>query len=182
MRQLSEGLLGSEENLRLTPRLAVEVPTIENGGISADGLTYTFKLRNGLIWSDDVPLTAQDFEYTFKRVLSPDVLAPYASLYSAILGGEEHLLSAEESPDVKAGLRKVVGVSAATENILVITLADPDPTLLQKLALAAASSVRQDVIEMYGANWTEPGNYLGNGIETRPSEDPGYSSDRDRST
>ena len=86
-------------------------------------------------------------------------------------------MSAEESPDVKAGLRKVVGVSAATENILDITLADPDPTLLQKLALAAASSVRQDVIEMYGANWTEPGNG-----HSRPSEDPGYSSDRDRST
>ena len=82
--------------------------------------------------------------------------------------GEEHLLSAEESPDVKAGLRKVVGVSAATENVLDITLADPDPTLLQKLALAAASSVRQDVIEMYGANWTEPGNYLGNGHRDPP--------------
>ena len=82
--------------------------------------------------------------------------------------GEEHLLSAEESPDVKADLRKVVGVSAATENILDITLADPDPTLLQKLALAAASSVRQDVIEMYGANWTEPGNYLGNGHRDPP--------------
>ena len=82
--------------------------------------------------------------------------------------GEEHLLSAEESPDVKAGLRKVVGVSAATENILDITLADPDPTLLQKLALDAASSVRQDVIEMYGANWTEPGNYLGNGHRDPP--------------
>ena len=49
---------------------------------------------------------------------------------------------AEESPDVKAGLRKVIGVSAATENILVITLADPDPTLLQKLTLAAVPSVR----------------------------------------
>ena len=82
--------------------------------------------------------------------------------------GEEHLLSVEESPDVKAGPRKVVGVSAATENILDITLADPDPTLLQKLALAAASSVRQDVIEMYGANWTEPGNYLGNGHRDPP--------------
>ncbi|MEC9237661.1 MAG: hypothetical protein VYC69_03235 [Chloroflexota bacterium] len=53
--------------------------------------------------------------------------------------GEEHLLSAEESPDVKAGLRKVVGVSAATENILDITLADPDRILLQKLALVAGS-------------------------------------------
>ena len=82
--------------------------------------------------------------------------------------GEEHLLSAEESPDVKAGLRKVVGVSAATENILDITLADPDPTLLQKLALAAVSSARQDVIEMYGANWTEPGNYLRNGHRDQP--------------
>ena len=82
--------------------------------------------------------------------------------------GEEHLLSAEESPDVKAGLRKVVGVSAATENILDITLADPDPTLLQKLALAAASSVRQDVIEMYGANWTDPANKLGTGHSDPP--------------
>ena len=82
--------------------------------------------------------------------------------------GEEHLLSAEESPDVKAGLRKVVGVSAATENVLDITLADPDPTLLQKLALAAASSVRQDVIEMRGANWTEPANNLGNGHRDPP--------------
>ena len=87
--------------------------------------------------------------------------------------GEEHLLSAEESPDVKAGLRKVVGVSVATENILDITLADPDPTLLQKLALAAASSVRQDVIEMYGANWTEPGNYLGNGHRDPPARRSG---------
>ena len=77
-------------------------------------------------------------------------------------------MSAEESPDVKAGLRKVVGVSAATENVLDITLADPDPTLLQKSALAAASLVRQDVIEMYGANWTEPGNYLGNGHRAPP--------------
>jgi len=82
--------------------------------------------------------------------------------------GGEHLLSAEESPDVKAGLRKVVGVSVSTENILDITLADPDPTRLQKLALAAASSVPQDVIEMYGANWTEPGNYLGNGYRDPP--------------
>lgn len=77
-------------------------------------------------------------------------------------------MSAEENPDFKAGLRKVVGVSAATENILVITMAEPDPTLLQKLALAAAAPVRQDVIEMYGANWTEPGNYVGNGHRDPP--------------
>ena len=68
-----------------------------------------------------------------------------------------------KSHDVKAGLRKVFGVSAATENILVITLADLDPTLLQKLTLVAASPVRQDVIEIYGANWAEWGNYVGNG-------------------
>ena len=63
-------------------------------------------------------------------------------LSSEILGGEEHLLRPAKSPDVKAGLRKVFGVSAATEDILVITLADPDPTLLQKLTLVAASPVR----------------------------------------
>ena len=76
LRQLSEGLLGFDKNLQLTPQVASVVPTVGNGGISADGLTYTFKLRDGLIWSDGQPLTAEDFEFSFKRILSPDLSAP----------------------------------------------------------------------------------------------------------
>ena len=48
LRQLSQGLLGFDKDLILTRLVAAEVPTVGNGGISADGLTYTFKLRAGV--------------------------------------------------------------------------------------------------------------------------------------
>ena len=163
LRQLSEGLIGFDKDLLLVPRVAAEVPTVENGGISADGLTYTFKLRDGLIWSDGQPLTAGDFEFSFKRVLSPDLAAPYSSLFSAIKGGEEYNMAAEAEPAVKASLREALGISATSDDTLVITLAAPNPTFLQKIALVAGSPVRQDVIEEFGTKWTEAGNYVGNG-------------------
>ena len=47
-RQLSEGLLGFDEDLHLIPLVAIEVTTVQNGCISDDGLTYTLKLRDGL--------------------------------------------------------------------------------------------------------------------------------------
>ena len=50
IRSLSSSLLRIDEEQQLQPDLALEVPTIENGGISEDGLTYTFRLRAGLRW------------------------------------------------------------------------------------------------------------------------------------
>ncbi|MBC8280868.1 MAG: peptide ABC transporter substrate-binding protein [Chloroflexi bacterium] len=163
LRQLSEGLIGFNKNLTLTPLVASEVPTVENGGISPDGLTYTFKLRDELIWSDGQPLIANDFEFSFKRVLSPDVAAPYSSLFSAIVGAEEYMMSGEAEPDAKAILRDAVGVTATSDTTLVIELVAPNPTFLQKIALVSGSPVRQDVISEFGTSWTEAGNYVGNG-------------------
>ena len=163
LRQLSQGLLGFDQDLILTQLVAAEVPTVENGGISADGLTYTFKLRDGAAWSDGQPLTAGDFEYTFKRLLSPEIAGPYSDLFTAIQGGEEYLMSAEANDAAKASLREALGISAVSDDTLVINLAAPNPTFLQKVALVAASPVRQDVIERHGTAWTEAGNHVGNG-------------------
>jgi peptide/nickel transport system substrate-binding protein len=49
--------------------LAEELPSVENGGISDDGLTYTIKIRDGLTWSDGEPITAHDVAYTFNTIL-----------------------------------------------------------------------------------------------------------------
>ena len=163
LRQLTQGLLGFDKDLTLTPLVAVAVPTVENGGIAADGLTYTFKLRQGVTWSDGQPLTANDFEYTFKRLLSPEIAGPYSELFTAIQGGEEYLMSAEADQAAKDSLREAVGISAASDDTLIIKLAAPSPTFLQMVAIVSASPVRQDVIEQHGTAWTEAGNHLGNG-------------------
>ena len=72
LRQLSEGLLGFDEDLHLIPLVPTEVTAVQNGGISDDGLTYTFKLRDGLIWSGSQPLTAGDFVYTAEDISQGD--------------------------------------------------------------------------------------------------------------
>jgi peptide/nickel transport system substrate-binding protein len=53
--------------------LAKEVPTVQNGGVSADGKTITYKLKDGLVWSDGKPLTCDDALYTWQAVMTPDV-------------------------------------------------------------------------------------------------------------
>src|SRR5215204_1085685 len=55
------------------PNLAAEVPTKENGGISEDGLTWTFTLRNDAKWHDGEPFTARDVQFTWETIMNPDV-------------------------------------------------------------------------------------------------------------
>lgn len=55
-----------------TPALAVEVPTVENGGISADGLNWKIKLRDGVKWHDGTPFTADDVKFTLELMVDPD--------------------------------------------------------------------------------------------------------------
>lgn len=55
------------------PNLATEVPTPENGGISPDGLTWTYKLRNDVTWHDGQPFTSRDVRFTWETVMNPSV-------------------------------------------------------------------------------------------------------------
>ena len=57
---------------KYVPKLAVEVPTIENGGISADGKTYTFEIRKGVKFHGGETLTPEDIEYAFERNMIAD--------------------------------------------------------------------------------------------------------------
>ncbi|WP_027211036.1 peptide ABC transporter substrate-binding protein [Burkholderia sp. WSM2232] len=54
-----------------TPKLAREVPTVENGGVSADGMTYRIKLRDDVKWHDGTPFTAADVKYTIELLQNP---------------------------------------------------------------------------------------------------------------
>jgi peptide/nickel transport system substrate-binding protein len=59
-----------DENGNTVPVLVKEIPSIDNGGLSADGKTITFKLRDDVKWSDGEPLTADDYAFTFEMIMS----------------------------------------------------------------------------------------------------------------
>lgn len=62
-----------DDAMRLVPDLITEVPTIENGGISADHLVYTYHLRQDAFWHDGVPVTSKDVEFSYRVMTHPDI-------------------------------------------------------------------------------------------------------------
>jgi oligopeptide transport system substrate-binding protein len=166
-RQLFRGLLWYNERLKLVPMVAKEVPSVENGGISKDGLVYRFHLRDDFKWSDGRLVTAADFEYSIKRMLLPKPsLAPssagsLAQSYYDITGAESLSTCSGCSQDDLTRLLADVGVKATDDKTLVITLSRPNAEFLHVLGLVAP--VRRDIIEQYGDDWTRAGNLIGNG-------------------
>jgi peptide/nickel transport system substrate-binding protein len=76
-----------ESKTELVPMLATEVPTAENGGVSADGLTVTFNLRDGIKFHNGDAMTAEDVAFTFQRgILSGGSISPQWLLTEPILG------------------------------------------------------------------------------------------------
>ncbi|MBI4312692.1 MAG: peptide ABC transporter substrate-binding protein [Chloroflexi bacterium] len=163
VKQLFNGLLGFNQDLTVKAVAAEEVPSVANGGISADGKTYAFKLRKDAVWSDGQPVTAKDYVYSIKRMLSPDLAADYASFYYSITGAEEYNSAASADAATKATLRDGVDVRSAGDYILEIRLKAAESTFLPKMALWPVYPVRQDVIEKNGDKWIEAGNLIGNG-------------------
>ncbi len=64
-------LISADGHGNLVPRLAREVPTRANGGISADGLTIRYHLRTGVLWQDGVPFTSRDVKFSYDAIMNP---------------------------------------------------------------------------------------------------------------
>ncbi len=87
----AEYLIDVNEKGEFFPVLAAEVPTVENGGVSKDGLTITYKLRKGVKWSDGAPFTSADVKFTWEAVVNPKNLVKSRSGYD--------LMASVETPD-----------------------------------------------------------------------------------
>ncbi|MGC1524831.1 MAG: peptide ABC transporter substrate-binding protein [Phormidesmis sp.] len=68
----------------LKPILAAEIPTVDNGGISADNTTVTWQLKDGVLWSDGEPFTADDVVFTYNFITNAEVGATSGEFYGEV--------------------------------------------------------------------------------------------------
>ncbi len=124
--------------------------------VSDDGLVYTVSLRDDAVWSDGVPVVAQQYVDGVIRLLLPETAAEYAWLMYDVEGAEAFNTGETDDPEL-------VGVKALDDYTLEITLAAPTSYFDTVLPFSTFYPVRLDIIEEYGDLWTEPGNYVSNG-------------------
>ncbi|MDR1579826.1 MAG: peptide ABC transporter substrate-binding protein, partial [Synergistaceae bacterium] len=143
-----EGLLRDRDG-KLVPGIA------ESWDVSKDGKTYTFHLRDAK-WSDGKPVTAKDFEYSWKRVLDPEVAAGYAYIFYFLKNGEARYNGNAKPEDI--------GVTAKDDKTLVVELENPTPFFLQLAAFMSYMPVRSDIVEKDPEKWAlSAKTYIGNG-------------------
>lgn len=83
-RLVTEPLLNINPDGSFGPVLAAEVPSLENGGVAPDGMSVTYKLKQGVVWSDGEPFTARDVRFTWEWVSNPDNNSPNQAVYQII--------------------------------------------------------------------------------------------------
>lgn len=157
MRDLFEGLTSQDAKGQI-------VPGVAESWSSNDNKIWLFTLRKDARWSDGSPVTAQDFVYSWQRLVDPKNSSPFA-WFAALSGIEnaEAITKGSMSPDK-------LGVTATDATHLKVTLSRPVPWLPAMMANAALFPVPQKVIQAEGDAWTAPGKLVGNGayqLQTR---------------
>jgi peptide/nickel transport system substrate-binding protein len=127
-RTMLEGLLSVGPDGVRTPQLAVEVPTLENGGVSPDALTVTWKLRPGVVWSDGVPFTSKDVAFTYQVIIAPTNPVSIRTGYPEI----ESLSTPDDATVVVRYRRPYAGFKAHFEWILPEHVFAGDPLIETK--------------------------------------------------
>lgn len=90
----NQGLWTFDDSNGAVPILAAEIPSADNGGVSADGKTLTVKLREDALWSDGEPFTADDLVFTYEMILSEKNIVnstyPYADYVASVEAADAH--------------------------------------------------------------------------------------------
>ena len=119
-----------ERTDKLKPMLATEVPTQANGGISPDGLTYTFNIRQGVKFHDGSTLTADDVVFSIKRLVVMNLADGPAWMYTEILN--------------ESGIQKI------DQYTVQFTLTESAPRFLSIMAYNAAAILSQNWVASRG--------------------------------
>jgi oligopeptide transport system substrate-binding protein len=149
LRDLFEGLTAIGPDGSVVPGAA------KSWTVSTDGLEYTFRLREGLRWSNGDPLRASDFVAGMRRLVDPATASPYAQVFEPVVNAAAIVLG-EQPPET-------LGVSAPDDRTVVLRLRNPAPYLLGLLAQPGTFPVHGSSLARYGAEYARPGHLTSNG-------------------
>jgi oligopeptide transport system substrate-binding protein len=134
--QVFDGLVQFDANLNVVPCMA------KSWQASYDGLVWTFDLRRGVKFHHGREVSADDFVYTFSRLLHPDTASPRAWLFERVQGAKEFLAGTAE---------RVEGLQALDAYTLQITLSQPYAPFISILGMVQAQVVPREEVERLGA-------------------------------
>jgi oligopeptide transport system substrate-binding protein len=127
-----------------------------------EGTTVTFHLRDDATWTNGDPVTAEDFVYSWKRTLSPELAADYAYQLYGIQGAAEYN-GCEGGEAECQELADALGVTAVDAQTLQVELTSEQPWFVQQASHHSFLAVHQATVEQFGDKWTEPANMVSNG-------------------
>ncbi len=135
---------------------AMQPGVAERWELSPDGRTYTFHLRADAKWSNGDPVTAEDFRWSWLRVLDKQTGSSYAETMFIIDGAKAFMESA--TPDVST-----VGLRVVDRLTLSVKLSHVAPYFLELCGFHTFRPVHRATVENFGDHWTRPGNIVANG-------------------
>ena len=136
--------------------------TAESWSVSEDGKEYIFNINENARWSNGDPVTANDFVWSWKRILTASLGSQYPDMLYYLVGAYEY----------HNGLTNdfnEVGVKAIDQKTLKVNLKNPTPFFLGLLSHYSTWPVHKETVLKYGdiddrnGEWTRPGNFVCNG-------------------
>ncbi|MBO6739514.1 MAG: peptide ABC transporter substrate-binding protein [Phycisphaerales bacterium] len=179
-RLIYEGLVRNDV---LSHGFDIEPAVAESWEISDDAVTYTFHLREDARWSNGEPVTAEDFRYSWRRAMLPDLVSDYAAMFMNIKGaqafydwrveqleafGEREFASASERQSAsyelweqtKAQFDETVAMRAPDPHTLIIELEKPIPYFMELCAFAVFMPVYEPLVSQYERPDPESGRLI----------------------
>lgn len=144
---IMEGLTRFDDDLNVVPALA------ESWEILDDGYRYVFHLRENARWTDGRPVVAQDFVYSWRRLLDPKLAGEYAYFIYMVKNAEAFNSGKIDDPDL-------IGVHAKGPHTLEVELERPVVFFPMITTFICTFPMRKDVVEKWGDDWTEPGRIV----------------------
>ncbi|TYK66101.1 ABC transporter substrate-binding protein [Colwellia echini] len=150
LHDLMEGLTTEDENGNLIPLIAERWTTQDNK-------TFTFYLRKDALWSNGDPVTADDFVYSWRRLVDPNTASPYAwYLEMTTMQNAAEIIKGNKKPET-------LEVKALDDFTLQVKLTESIPYFPKMLVHTPVKPVHKATIEKFGNKWTRAENFVGNG-------------------